>query len=103
MANDPISTGLWASLAGAVTALAWALVRRVRQARRIMPRGRFRMMFSLRSPTSDAAPPAPKRGFREPLSLEQPSEPPLDLQTTEPLDEEDPRPTTPPTPKRPRK
>jgi hypothetical protein len=58
---------LWGSLGAALVALAWALVRRIKKARRVMPRGRFRMSFSLRTPETTEP---PKRGRREPRSLE---------------------------------
>lgn len=91
---DGNSAALWGSLSAAFVALVWALVRRVRRARRLMPRGRFRLQLSLRTPESD--PPTEKRTARrvfrrEPMSLdEEPgtSEPPIDVEL---IDEPQPR------------
>lgn len=48
---------LWTSLGAALAALAWALVRRVRRAKRLMPKGRMRVEFSIRTPETTDPPP----------------------------------------------
>jgi hypothetical protein len=50
---DGASIGVFVSI---VAAFGWALVRRVRRARRVFPRARFRLQLSLRTPESDPPP-----------------------------------------------
>lgn len=111
---DPSTAALWAGLSGALVALVWALVRRVRRAKRLMPRGRFRLQLSLRTPESE--PPTERtarRVFRrEPMSMEDPSmsDPPIDVDAVEIIDEPKPpreplseRPTPDTKPRRPKR
>jgi len=90
---------IWGSLGAALVALVWALVRRVKKARRVMPRGRFRMQFSIRTPETTEP---PKRGRREPRSLEpspyhgsehEPSDPDHTIEIIDPTEDPDDVPT----------
>lgn len=46
----------YAALGAALVGLVWALVSRVKKAKRIMPRIRFRTHFSLETPSTDRPP-----------------------------------------------
>lgn len=49
---SPEKTSIMASLGALLVALGWTLVRRIKRAKRILPRGRFRLLLSLRTPSS---------------------------------------------------
>jgi hypothetical protein len=79
-----LTTLLWGPLAALLIGLGWVLVRRIRQAKHLLPRGRLRIFFSLRSPSSSSPPDKPRR-FRVDMveQLDDNGDPPLELDQAE--------------------